>query len=70
MEALLLVMTLFLGSQLIPEQKKEDKTQAEELNELKKFFEDDAYLYYKHKYPKLNDEEIKQKVLNAMKHVS
>lgn len=70
MEALLLVMTLFLGSQLIPEQKKEDKTQAEELKELKKFFEDDAYLYYKHKYPKLNDEEIKQKVLNAMKHVS
>lgn len=70
MEALLLVMTLFLGSQLIPEPKKEDKTQAEELNELKKFFEDDAYLYYKHKYPKLNDEEIKQKVLNAMKHVS
>jgi hypothetical protein len=75
MEALLILMTLFLGSQLLPQPKKEDnsqaeKLQAEELQELKKFFEDDAYLYYKHKYPKLNDEEIRERVLTALKHVA
>jgi hypothetical protein len=75
MEAILIVMTLFLGSQLLPQPKKEDKSQAEkiqaeEIEELKKFFEDDAYLYYKHKYPKLNDEEIRERVLSALKHVA
>jgi hypothetical protein len=70
MEALLILMTLFLGSQLIPQEKKEDKSKEEELQELKKFFEDDAYLYYKHKYPKLNDEELREKVLTALKRVA
>jgi hypothetical protein len=70
MEALLVLMTLFLGSQLLPQEKKEDKSKEEELQELKKFFEDDAYLYYKHKYPNLTNEEIREKVLMAMKRVA
>ncbi|MGB3237019.1 MAG: hypothetical protein WBB29_01915 [Geitlerinemataceae cyanobacterium] len=70
MEVLLIAMTLFLGSQLLPQEKKEDKTKEEEMIELKKFFEDDAYLYYKHKYPKLTDEELREKALAALKHVA
>jgi hypothetical protein len=70
MEILLVAMTLFLGSQLLPQEKKEDKSKEEELQELKKFFEDDAYLYYKHKYPQLNDEELREKVLTALKRVA